>query len=377
MGCNTSAAHMAAATARRRLSVDYVEDLNEHDRIDLTEEDRGLVTNLNQQAILEILASSTDGRKMSIGSRTDDDLNKKESFGEKCLEKLGDDITHPGIGYVCKKGLKPESPNQDSWFILKLDDGFSIYAVFDGHGQTGHDISQFVKDQLIKLIIKDKRFKTDETAAMLRDCFKKCQSLVSISTRQNQLNAKMSGTTATVVVHDLGARKITVAHVGDSSAILLKRDTKDDSVLVPLLLTREHKPGLQDEKARIEKAGGCVVFDNYANYRVYAKGYRYPGLNMSRCIGDLVGHQRCGITADPEVYEHTLGDEDHMLLLCSDGVWEFITGMQAAEIVSPFGPSQAIQAAETLAKASWDRWIREEGGEVVDDITALLVYFNP
>ena len=33
----------------------------------------------------------------------------------------------------------------------------------------------------------------------------------------------------------------------------------------------------QDEKARIEKAGGRVVFDGYANYRVYAKNARYPG----------------------------------------------------------------------------------------------------
>ena len=35
----------------------------------------------------------------------------------------------------------------------------------------------------------------------------------------------------------------------------------------------------------IEKAGGRVVFDGYANHRVYAKNARYPGLNMSRCIG--------------------------------------------------------------------------------------------
>ena len=33
----------------------------------------------------------------------------------------------------------------------------------------------------------------------------------------------------------------------------------------------------QDEKARIEKSGGRVVFDGYANYRVYAKNARYPG----------------------------------------------------------------------------------------------------
>ena len=39
----------------------------------------------------------------------------------------------------------------------------------------------------------------------------------------------------------------------------------------------------------IEKAGGRVVFDGYANHRVYAKNARYPGLNMSRCIGTVGG----------------------------------------------------------------------------------------
>lgn len=28
-------------------------------------------------------------------------------------------VTANGIGYACKKGLKPESPNQDDFFIIK------------------------------------------------------------------------------------------------------------------------------------------------------------------------------------------------------------------------------------------------------------------
>merc|ERR1711920_428132 len=85
-----------------------------------------------------------------------------------------------------------------------------------------------------------------------------------------------------------------------------------------VMLTRDHKPDLKDERARIEKNGGRVVFDGYANHRVYAKNARYPGLNMSRCMGDLMGHQDCGITAEPEVKEVDLTSEDHVLLLCSD-----------------------------------------------------------
>ena len=39
-----------------------------------------------------------------------------------------------------------------------------------------------------------------------------------------------------------------------------------------------------------------------------------------------------------------------------------------------FDAAHARDAAEKLAKEAWDRWIREEGGFVVDDITALVIY---
>ena len=39
---------------------------------------------------------------------------------------------------------KRSHPCQDSWCLLKTD-SCSIYGVFDGHGQKGHDVSQFVK----------------------------------------------------------------------------------------------------------------------------------------------------------------------------------------------------------------------------------------
>lgn len=39
----------------------------------------------------------------------------------------------------------------------------------------------------------------------------------------------------------------------------------------------------------IEKTGATVVFDGYTNWRIYAKRARYPGIKMSRCIGQVGG----------------------------------------------------------------------------------------
>merc|ERR1712060_747394 len=97
---------------------------------------------------------------------------------------------------------------------------------------------------------------------------------------------------------------------------------------------------------------------------------------MSRCIGDLLAHSDCGVTAEPDVMEHKLTDDDRILLLCSDGVWEFIKPEEAISMVNDYPPNKAMIAAEKLAKEAWDRWIKEEGGSVVDDITVVLVYLQ-
>mmetsp|Transcript_113158 Transcript_113158/g.221887 ORF Transcript_113158/g.221887 Transcript_113158/m.221887 type:complete len:384 (-) Transcript_113158:183-1334(-) len=378
MGCcasNASAAARAPEAQRRRLSVGHVEGKADEANTDATEEDRGLISALNEQNIMEMIeaAGEGNGRKMSIGSNTD---QGKTSFANKTMQQMGDEIdpVTSGLGYTCRKGLKPESPNQDSWFILKVE-AFSIYAVFDGHGQKGHDVSNFVKENLPKLIIRDSRFRTDDMAVMLKEAFKRTQSLIGTADRMKKLSAQMSGTTATVCVHDHTNGKITLAHVADSTAVLSRKNAaKGELEGVPL--TRDHKPNLQDERARIEKAGGRVVFDGYANHRVYAKNARYPGLNMSRCLGDLMGHADCGVSCEPEVSERDLKPEDQHLLLCSDGVWEFIEPDNAVKIVSDFPVAKAMTAAERLAKEAWDAWIREEGGAVVDDITVVLVYLQ-
>merc|ERR1711972_238734 len=120
------------------------------------------------------------------------------------------------------------------------------------------------------------------------------------------------------------------------------------SAVVGRTLTRDHKPDLPDEKARIEKAGGRTVFDGYANHRVYAKNARYPGLNMSRCLGDLLGHADAGLSCEPEVSVVKMKPGDNILMLCSDGVWEFIDAQEAADIIRPFPAdgSNAMTAAE-------------------------------
>lgn len=334
-----------------------------------------MLTFLDENSILQVV-DTEDDRKFSVTSAPD---QAKQSFQEKKTESAGQEdygAAQSGLGYTCRKGLKPESPNQDSWSVLKVDNNYSIYGVFDGHGKDGHSVSNYVMRSLPKLIIKDGRFLGDDMVPMMKESFHRMQNLVTLKDKSRILSAGLSGTTASVVVHEHSKNKLTIAHVADSSVVLGFWKDSSRRTLEAIQLTRDHKPDLPDERTRIENNGGRVVFDGYANHRVYAKKGRYPGLNMSRCLGDLKGHEDAGCSCTPEVSVRQLQAEDYILLLCSDGVWEFITPAEAVTFINKFKPNQAMQAAEALAREAWDAWIREEGGAVVDDITVVLIYLN-
>lgn len=368
MGCtSSSSSERKVETGRRRLSVGNVDANSGAGSAESTDEDRALIKTLDEGALADMM-TSTD-RKFSIGSDTD---QNKQSFANKTAKVVGDAGGIVGLGYTCRKGLKPESPNQDSFTVLNVAGEWSMYGVFDGHGKAGHDVSDFVKVNLPKLILRDQRFRKPDMGDSLKDAFKKMQSLIATASRTGKLQADMAGTTCSVAFHDVAANTLTVSHVADSTIVLGKRQ---GGKLVGSKLTRDHKPDLPDERKRIEKAGGRVVFDGYANHRVYAKNGRYPGLNMSRCLGDLLGHQDAGCSAEPEVNTIPLQPEDEILLVCSDGVWEFLEPEEVVDIVN-VAPKEAQQAADKLAKVAWDRWIQAEGGSVVDDITVILIFLK-
>lgn len=56
---------------------------------------------------------------------------------------------------------------------------------------------------------------------------------------------------------------------------------------------------------------------------------------MSRSMGDKVAHS-VGVTAEPDTLEFTLGLHDKFIVIASDGVWEFLSNEDVAQIVLPF-----------------------------------------
>ena len=104
--------------------------------------------------------------------------------------------------------------------------------------------------------------------------------------------------------------------------------------------------------------------------RVWLSNMLLPGLAMTRSFGDLVA-ESVGVIAVPEVKTVPLPSNAKFMILASDGVWEFLSNQQSVDIVAR--GSHGMPAVEDLVLRSLKEWNQEE--EVVDDITATVVYF--
>jgi len=359
---------------RRRLSLGFccpVTDGEEKGATAITSPDtRGLLVQLKNTQIANIMPSGT-GRRLSYSSVTDRTLTSFEDKKTVCEGETmtRETLTDMGVGIVCKKGLKPESPNQDSFSYTFVDKMFSLYGIYDGHGPSGHHVSNFCKDALPKLFVQHPKAMSEPEVA-LKESFITCQNMIELQNAEKTMDANMSGCTCSVVFRPAHDQFIVVAHVGDSRCVISHKEQNTVNVTD---LTVDHKPNLPKEKERIESCGGRVVFDGFYNYRVFAKTGMYPGLNMSRALGDTLAHKVAGLTAEPDV-ERVMIDKakDTAILLCTDGVWEFVESQESGEIVDKHqGKMQA--AAENLAQESWDRWMNDSNGEISDDITAFVI----
>ena len=243
-----------------------------------------------------------------------------------------------GIGHACKKGAK-SAPNQDDFCII-VDGNTTILGVFDGHGLFGHLCSYTIQQLLPKLLLGHPNYKTNLELALRQTFIKVDEALRGIAQSEGRFSVLLSGTTTTIIVHRNG--KLYVAHVGDSRAVLCRLDKNGKPTSVQL--TRDHTPAIEEERKRIEEKGGEVrKQDEYAPSRVFGRDANYPGLAMSRAIGDDVA--KCfGVIADPDVKCLEIEKSDVFLTVSSDGVWEFLENDKVVDIIYKNGKSKIGRA---------------------------------
>ena len=107
--------------------------------------------------------------------------------------------------------------------------------------------------------------------------------------------------------------------------------------------------------------------------RVWGVGKSYPGLAMSRSLGDFKG-KRYGIISLPEIIEVNLDENSKYIVIGSDGVWEFLSNENVMEIGNEFYEKNDVAGfTKNLTETATNIW--EQKDVIVDDITAVVVFY--
>ena len=263
--------------------------------------------------------------------------------------------------------------NQDRGCVVQPygeDPRRALFAVYDGHGEHGQEVSQFAMEYIRDHLHKHPSFTSDLPLA-LTPTFLNCDLAMKADPK---VRCKHSGTTAVVAV--LIDKELTLAWAGDSRAVLA---TKKGLKVLSKDLTDDHNPDVPEEQARIEGAGGFVKPRTKEGFsaRVYLNSnFTQVGLAMSRSLGDrCVKH--VGVIADPTISTHTLTDQDVFFIVASDGIWEFIQSKQAVDLCKELvAKDDATGACRELILEAAAKW-NENEGDYRDDITCMVVRVNP
>ena len=272
--------------------------------------------------------------------------------------------------------------NQDSFLVLQNEynlKDFNIFSVMDGHGVNGHLVSRFVTKYFTSFFKNNKKMNSsneDENAIFYRlkkndyDILKRAFRHAERDIGKNSdIDANFSGTTC-VMVFQIG-EKLICANVGDSRAIMVKGNK-----IIPLSI--DQKPDDPEESKRIIENGGEISQfeedgEKSGPFRVWKKGEVYPGIAMSRSIGDLIA-STLGVIPEPKFIEDTIDKDTKFIVVASDGVWEFLDNNAVKDIVMPYyEKNDPNGACKELIKKSTEWWNQED--IVVDDITVIVVFF--
>ena len=317
--------------------------------------------------------------------------NINENFqNSKKKKNVNEYKCHYALSKAGKDELGNSKTNQDTYIVLAGINGlkdFNIFGVLDGHGPDGHYVSQFIskyiKEHFQSNPLFDKMKNTEKIYKQLSS--RNFQLIKNIfinadnALKDEDFDSDNSGTTCVLVIH-IGQHLI-CANTGDSRAILIFDEKNDNNLnfIKVFPLSFDSKPENPEEKLRINNMGGTIqqMKNKYGKrigpYRIWVKNKDYPGLAMSRSLGDFCAKD-IGVIPDPEIIECNLSIYSKYIVICSDGVWEFLNNEDVMNIGKKFylenNPNEFCQK---LFDKSTKFWQTED--DVIDDITIVTVFF--
>ena len=332
-------------------------------------------------------------------------------------------ISSEGYAACILPGFDPRGQITKSCQDMNLatsDSGIMLSVLFDGHGKEGQPVVNFCKNEVSRFFSANKMQASADPQRFLMDMVQSCDE--KLRQGASGIDASYSGSTCVGLLINAGV--LYCAGVGDSRAVLgtskppeiryaeqpargedklilqdvmRRRSVQIDHPLQAVQLTKDQKPEDPQELERITRMGGAVrrLMDengrNIGPYRVWKKDTNYPGLAMSRSIGDMVGAE-IGVISTPHLCMHKLQEEDAFIVIASDGVWDVMENSEVVDYVEAYrhacqkgnfsGSTKGERTcpgnapiAQLLCEEARMRWlvIVEEEDVIVDDISCVVI----
>jgi len=184
-----------------------------------------------------------------------------------------------------------------------------FFGIFDGH--SGNICSSFVAEVLHKNIDNLTQFTETDIATVVMDTD---QQFLDSELFQNKDDGSAGIFTIASFDKTTNNYKLIHGNIGDSRTVLALK--QEDSSFTAVPCTFDHKPTNEEERKRIEEAGGFVEYS------------RVDGqLALSRAFGDrmlktlhLIPEKR-KVTSKPEIIINNATKDDFLFLAC-DGIYE-------------------------------------------------------
>ncbi len=262
----------------------------------------------------------------------------------------------------------------------------NIYGILDGHGSNGHFVSEFCVEGIKKFFSDESIFTSKQNKTITKEILyqkltnnnysllKKFFSNLQKDLIDATFDTHFSGTTC-VLIYQIDD-KIICSNIGDSRAILLNKNDKNEYDIIEL--SKDQKPTNPEEQKRILESGGEIgpcedEIDLDGPKRVWVKGEKFPGIAISRTLGDEVG-KSVGVICTPEFIECNISKNSFLIICASDGVWEFLSNEDVRDIiVKNLKEGDFNNVVKGIIKESNIQW--ESECVVRDDITCVIHYF--
>ena len=318
-------------------------------------------------------------------------------------------------------GLDPRGHDKTCQDLIFLESfkGFTLAGVLDGHGPNGEQVVSYIKRYAYDFFIQKQTEIDSDPTKFLSEMTEACD--VALQKEESMVDCLASGSTAVFLMYS--KEVVYFASVGDSRAILatshppdvlaatqpprgedrallhelkVRRSVSPDIDLIAVQMTVDQKPEDPSELARIQQSGGVVMRLEDENgkrvgpYRVWKVENIYPGIAMSRSLGDRLAHE-IGVISTPIITSRELKEgEDCFIVIGSDGLWDMmenqevcdfveafrqksvrnITMPQYVDVVDPFN----VSIAHLLCEEARARWLSiVEAEDVLIDDTSCLV----